>query len=78
MQKLPLKSDCDTMDNFDDTQMCRYTRSQSYKANFGIIKPFFGIIYAIFLRMNLSVKINAKINTEKCIFDYFLVIKIVL
>jgi hypothetical protein len=39
--------------------------TQSYKTSFGVITPFFGINYATFLRTNLSVEINAKINTKK-------------
>jgi hypothetical protein len=39
--------------------------SQSYKTSFEEKRHFFGVIYATFLRTNLSVEINAKINAKK-------------
>jgi len=39
-----------------------------YKASFGVITPFFCINYATFLRTNLRVEINAKINAKKHLF----------
>jgi hypothetical protein len=44
--------------------MRHVTRSQSYKHYYCVITTIFGITYATFLRTNLSVEINAKINAE--------------
>jgi hypothetical protein len=40
------------------------SRTQSYKISFGVITPFLGVNYATFLRTNLSIEINAKINAK--------------